>query len=128
MSGTLSVTRSATRPGGVARVLAPTLFLAPAIALLLLFLVWPLIDSFRLSTLQWNGLGAGRRYIGLANWIALVKDTLFWSSLGNNLILGLLSVLIFPLLALTLLRGEPKPAGPEPAVAAADPVPEARLM
>jgi raffinose/stachyose/melibiose transport system permease protein len=102
MSGTLSVTRSATRPGGVARVLAPTLFLAPAIALLLLFLVWPLIDSFRLSTLQWNGLGAGRRYIGLANWIALVKDTLFWSSLGNNLILGLLSVLIQLPVALAL--------------------------
>ena len=41
---------------------------------------------------------------------------------------GLLSVMIFPLLALTLLRGEPKPAEPEPAVAAADPVPEPHLM
>jgi Kef-type K+ transport system membrane component KefB len=41
---------------------------------------------------------------------------------------GLLSVLIFPVLALTLLRGEPEPAEPEPAAAAADPVPEAHLM
>jgi Kef-type K+ transport system membrane component KefB len=45
---------------------------------------------------------------------------------------GLLSVLIFPLLALGMLRGgEPEPAEPEPAepgAAAAEPVPEARLM
>ena len=37
---------------------------------------------------------------------------------------GLLSVLIFPLLALTLLRQ----GGPEPASAEAAPVPEAHLM
>src|SRR6516162_793534 len=41
---------------------------------------------------------------------------------------GLLSVLIFPVLALTLLRGEAKPAGPEPAAAAADQIPEPHLM
>jgi hypothetical protein len=45
---------------------------------------------------------------------------------------GLLSVLIFPVLALTLLRsGEPEPAGPEPAepgAAAAEPLPEPHLM
>src|SRR2546429_2345061 len=42
---------------------------------------------------------------------------------------GLLSVLIFPLSALTLLRGgKSEPAEPEPAGAAAGPVPEPRLM
>jgi Kef-type K+ transport system membrane component KefB len=41
---------------------------------------------------------------------------------------GLLSVMIFPVLALTLLRGEPKPAEPQPAVAATDPIPEPHLM
>src|SRR6266516_3539806 len=42
---------------------------------------------------------------------------------------GLLSVLIFPLIALTLLRGgKSEPAEPEPAEAAAEPVPEPRLM
>jgi Kef-type K+ transport system membrane component KefB len=42
---------------------------------------------------------------------------------------GLLSVLIFPLLSLTLLRGaKPEPAGPETATAPADPVPEPHLM
>ena len=42
---------------------------------------------------------------------------------------GLLSVLIFPLSALTLLRGgKSESAEPEPAGAAAEPVPEPRLM
>jgi hypothetical protein len=45
---------------------------------------------------------------------------------------GLLSVLIFPLLALAMLRrGEPERAGPEPAgagEAAAEPAPEPHLM
>src|SRR6516225_2805748 len=41
---------------------------------------------------------------------------------------GLLSVLIFRSSALTILRGEPKPAEPEPAVSAADPVPEPHVM
>jgi Kef-type K+ transport system membrane component KefB len=42
---------------------------------------------------------------------------------------GLLSVLIFPSSALTLLRrSTPQPAEPEPAEAAAEPVPEPRLM
>jgi Kef-type K+ transport system membrane component KefB len=42
---------------------------------------------------------------------------------------GLLSVLIFPLLALaTLRRGEPESAGPESAAEAAEPIPEPHLM
>ena len=42
---------------------------------------------------------------------------------------GLLSVLIFPLLALTLLRrAKPEPAEPETAITPAEPVPEPHLM
>ena len=42
---------------------------------------------------------------------------------------GLLSVLIFPLLALaTLRRGDPESAGPESAAEAAEPIPEPHLM
>lgn len=77
-----------------ARTLAPALFLAPAVALLGMFLVYPLLQSFRLSLLEWNGLGENSVFVGLANWVALAKDALFWHALGNNLLLGLFSVLI----------------------------------
>jgi len=77
-----------------ARQLAPAIFLAPAVALLAMFLVYPLLQSFRLSLLEWNGLGENSVFVGLANWVSLAKDGLFWHALGNNLLLGLFSVLI----------------------------------
>ena len=77
-----------------ARQLAPAIFLAPAVALLAMFLVYPLLQSFRLSLLEWNGLGENSVFVGLANWVSLAKDALFWHALGNNLLLGLFSVLI----------------------------------
>ena len=76
------------------RALAPALFLAPAVVLLGMFLVYPLLQSFRLSLLEWNGLGENSVFVGLANWAVLAKDALFWHALGNNLLLGLCSVLI----------------------------------
>lgn len=76
------------------RKLAPVIFLAPAVVLLAAFLVYPLIQSFRLSLLEWNGLGESRIFIGLANWVVLAQDALFWHALGNNLLLGIVSVLV----------------------------------
>jgi raffinose/stachyose/melibiose transport system permease protein len=77
-------------------------FLAPAIALLGLFLLYPLISSFRLSTLDWNGLGATEHFIGAQNWIHLVHDPAFFKAVRNNLILAVFSVLIQMPIALTL--------------------------
>ena len=83
-------------------VLPIVVFLAPAVLFLHVFLLYPLISSFQLSLLDWNGLGSGERFIGLANWIRLAQDTLFWKSLGNNLLLALFSVLIQLPIALVL--------------------------
>ena len=77
-------------------------FLAPAIALLGLFLLYPLISSFRLSTLDWNGLGATEHFIGAQNWIHLAHDPAFFKAVRNNLILAVFSVLIQMPIALTL--------------------------
>jgi raffinose/stachyose/melibiose transport system permease protein len=86
------------RPSGV----VSATFLAPAIALLGLFLLYPLISSFRLSTLDWNGLGATERFIGAQNWIHLSHDPAFFKAVRNNLILAVFSVLIQMPIALTL--------------------------
>ena len=83
-------------------VLPIAVFLAPAVVFLVVFLLYPLISSFQLSLLDWNGLGSGERFVGLANWTRLARDTLFWKSLGNNLLLALFSVLIQLPIALVL--------------------------
>ncbi|WP_198666037.1 carbohydrate ABC transporter permease [Tropicimonas sp. IMCC34043] len=73
---------------------APTIFLAPAILLLMVFLLYPLLSSFRLSLLDWNGLGDGARFIGLQNWVRLAHDTVFWNSAWNNILLAFFSVVV----------------------------------
>ena len=90
------------RRAALARRLAPVVFLAPAVLLMLVFLVYPLVDSFRLSLFEWNGLGADRVFVGLGNWAELLHDTQFRHALRNNLLLALLSVLIQLPIALAL--------------------------
>lgn len=70
------------------------LFLLPTVVLLLVFVVWPILESTRLSFTQWTGLGKSQTYIGFANWVRLLQDGVFWKALGNNLTLAVLSIVI----------------------------------
>jgi raffinose/stachyose/melibiose transport system permease protein len=88
--------------GRVGHSLAPVVFLAPALLLLAVFLLYPLAETFRLSLLDWNGLGSNSRFVGLDNWATLAQDANFWRALRNNLLLGLLSVLVQLPIALAL--------------------------
>ena len=67
------------------------LFLLPSLILLGLFVFWPMIDSIRMSFYDWNPL-KGKIFTGLENYQNLLKDKLWWTSLGNTIkyILGAL--------------------------------------
>jgi raffinose/stachyose/melibiose transport system permease protein len=82
--------------------LTAILFLAPTVLLLCVFVVWPILESTRLSFTQWTGLGKSQVYVGWSNWLRLVQDEVFWRALGNNLILALLSILVQLPIALAL--------------------------
>ena len=69
-------------------------FLAPAVLILAVFLIYPLIANFRLSFVDWNGLGNTARDVGWSNWLELSRDPVFVRALGNNALLAALSVLI----------------------------------
>ena len=58
------------------------LFLAPVIILLVVFIAYPIIDTFITSGYQWNGISADKKMVGLANWAKLIKDTKFWLGLA----------------------------------------------
>jgi raffinose/stachyose/melibiose transport system permease protein len=73
--------------------IAATVFLLPALAILALYVVYPIIDSFITSTMEWSGMGQDREFTGLTNWIALVKDGDFWNAFINNLKIMFLSLL-----------------------------------
>jgi len=73
--------------------IAATVFLLPALIFLALYVVYPIIDSFMTSTVEWKNFGPNRKFIGFFNWLDLVRDTYFWSAFINNLKIMFLSLI-----------------------------------
>ena len=68
------------------------LFLLPALVLFLLFVVYPIFRSAYFSTLDWKGLGAATKNIGLGNYSKILADDVFLKSVKNVLIIIVLSL------------------------------------
>lgn len=73
---------------------AAFVFLLPVVLIMCIFIFYPIIDSFRISTLNWNGISANKTFIGIHNWIKLVQDKSFWMAFRNNIIIMILSIII----------------------------------
>ena len=54
--------------------LVPFLFMAPTLAILVLFLYYPVFQTFRLSLYRVAFLGLKKKFIGFANFVDLFKD------------------------------------------------------
>ncbi len=65
-----------------ASLIRPWLFLMPAVLLLTVYLVYPLVYSFILSFKD----SRGQNYVGVANYQWLINDSKFRESIGNNLL------------------------------------------
>ena len=82
------------------------LYLAPAIALLLVFTVWPIVNTVRMAFLEnYSGLKAAGGQVfefGLGNFIKVVKYQRFVNCLKNTVLLCLWTVPISTLLALLI--------------------------
>jgi ABC-type sugar transport system permease subunit len=61
------------------------LFLLPACALSLIFVIWPILQSFDLSLYRWIGTGP-RSYVGLSNFIVLTQDDSYRQAFIHNFI------------------------------------------
>ncbi len=70
------------------------LFLAPVAILMLVYVFYPIVDTFITSGYQWNGISSAKKFIGLGNWTKLLKDTNFWIAFKNNVIIMILSIVI----------------------------------
>jgi raffinose/stachyose/melibiose transport system permease protein len=69
------------------------LMLAPALAVYLLFAVYPMLDVVHMSFARWNGLTPDAPFVGFENYRAvLTEDTVFWGALRNTVIWTALAV------------------------------------
>ena len=68
-------------------------FLLPGLLFYLFSVFYPIVDSIRLSTMKWNGIGAPE-FIGLGNYTKLFGDKVFYQAFLNNLIYLVIVVLM----------------------------------
>ena len=86
--------------------IAAAVFLMPALLILIVFVLYPIINSFQLSLYSWSGISPNRTFIGLENWRELMSDTIFWRAFQNNITLMILSLIFqvpFALMLATIL-------------------------
>ncbi|MGG7621448.1 carbohydrate ABC transporter permease [Bacillus coreaensis] len=67
-----------------------TLYVLPALILILLLIYIPIVLTGYYGLMDWNGIGK-MKFIGLENYIELVQDKKFWQSTWHSLLLGIFS-------------------------------------
>ncbi len=82
------------------------IYLLPCVILILVFTVWPIINTVRISFLEgydsYTAAGGGTFEVGFQNFQHVVKAPLFGTSLKNTMLLCVLTVPISTLLALII--------------------------
>ncbi len=77
-------------------VVAPWIFLAPGLLMFLIYVIGPIFESFSISLYDWDGIAPNPEFIGLGNYLELLDDEAFYTSLKNNLIWLVLYLLAIP--------------------------------
>jgi len=86
--------------------ISPYLYILPALVLLVMFRLLPILMSFGLSFFDLDIKGNGV-FIGLANYAEILKDQVFWQSMLNTMWLILFVVpmsIVFPLFFAVMLN------------------------
>ncbi|TFV66167.1 UNVERIFIED_ORG: sugar ABC transporter permease [Bacillus sp. AZ43] len=95
------------RPGGGKRRqrLEILFFVAPALLLMAVFVVYPVVSAARMSLYRWKGFGPMVDFVGLQNYTRVLSDDVFTDAVVHNFVIVFASILVqLPLgLALALL-------------------------
>ncbi|WP_457045479.1 carbohydrate ABC transporter permease [Geodermatophilus sp. SYSU D01180] len=80
-------------------------FVAPALVLMAIFVVYPVYSAARMSFYRWKGFGPMVDFVGLQNYVRVLADEVFTDAVVHNFIIVFASILVqLPLgLALALL-------------------------
>lgn len=88
--------RATGRPGGAdwRKRAEIAIFVAPALALMAVFIVWPVISAVRMSFFRWKGFGPMDDFVGWRNYESVLTDDVFLSAVGHNLTIVVVSLLV----------------------------------
>jgi ABC-type sugar transport system permease subunit len=71
--------------------------LTPALLVFSVFVLWPLVDSFRYSVTNWNGFDPNYDFVGLSNFARVFSDPEFFNATVNTAI-WMAAALVLPTL------------------------------
>ncbi|MER5915386.1 sugar ABC transporter permease [Streptomyces sp. NPDC001982] len=78
------------------------LYLAPLLALLLTFVVYPIFGSLAYTFYRWNGIGSPEDFVGLDNFRQIMHDSIFWRAVGHTFVYAIIVVPVQLVIALVL--------------------------
>ncbi|GGI45890.1 carbohydrate ABC transporter membrane protein 1, CUT1 family [Agromyces flavus] len=81
----------APRRRGIRRLLGLA-WILPAVVVLAVFVYLPLVQNLGFSTLEWDIYSGSQEFIGAENYQRLAADPIFWSSLWNNVLYAVVSL------------------------------------
>lgn len=81
------------------------LFILPHFILFAVFLLFPIFRGLQISLFDWKIMLKEQRFVGLANYAALLKDKVFWQIMGNTVKFMLMTVTANVTLALVVASG-----------------------
>lgn len=77
---------------GLRKGLEIVFFVTPALLVFLVFVVWPVIKAIQYSLYNWKGYGPLVDFVGLQNFVYVLKNAVFQDALAHNLIIVALSI------------------------------------
>jgi ABC-type sugar transport system permease subunit len=84
------------------RQLTCLLFTVPALIIVFVFFVFPMLRSFLYSFTDWDGIARTSHWVGLKNYARVISDTSFRQVVGNTLYLIVIYVPVLNAIALLL--------------------------
>ena len=86
--------RSPGRRSGRTKWLTIALFVLPALVLYAVFVMLPVLQAMQYSLYKWNGLEPLTDFVGLNNYLIAFRNEVFRTSVGNNVLILVLSLAI----------------------------------
>ncbi|MCU1556501.1 MAG: binding-protein-dependent transport system inner rane component [Microbacteriaceae bacterium] len=67
-------------------------FLAPSIILIAVFVIYPIVQSLWMSLHDWSFFQAQHPFVGISNYVEMLRDPRFWNALSNTVVFTVATV------------------------------------